>query len=134
VSRSLNFWIFPVEFSPSRPYLEEISGTPISPEIVKWLRPKDSKDFPTLGFPTLPPIIVVVSKEEETYFPSKPIIFSSNTQLFPLFPRNTALVPPVQNPSPPNSPIVHIPMEGANIPRNIMDAIVDDRYTPLVLP
>jgi hypothetical protein len=41
---------------------------------------------------------------------------------------------PVKNPSPPNSPRVYNPMEGTNLPRNRMDAIVAARYAPLVLP
>jgi hypothetical protein len=63
VSRSLNFRSFPVEFSPYRPHLEESFDTPISPEIVKWFKPKSLEDCPTLGFPTPPPpVIVDVSK------------------------------------------------------------------------
>jgi hypothetical protein len=114
--------------------------TPVSPDIVKWFRPRSLEYFPTLGFPTPPPIKVVVSKEGETYFPLNPIPFSSNTQSssenFPSFPspRNTTAVLPVQTPSPPCSPTVHIPMAGANLPRNRMDAIVAARYAPLVLP
>jgi hypothetical protein len=121
VSRSLNFGSFPVEFSPSRPHLEESFDTPVSPEIVKWFRPRSLEDFPTLGLPTPPPVIVVASKEGETSF-------------FPFSPRNTVPVSPVQTPSPPGSPTVHIPMAGANLPRNRMDAIVAARYAPLVLP
>jgi len=45
-----------------------------------------------------------------------------------------ALVLPVQTPSPLCSPTIHIPMAGANPPRNMMDAIVAARYAPLVLP
>jgi hypothetical protein len=74
VSRSLNFGSFPVEFSPSRPHLEESFDTPVSPEIVKWFRPRSLEYFPTLGFPTPPPVIVVVSKEGETYFSFEPHI------------------------------------------------------------
>jgi hypothetical protein len=85
-----------------------------------------------LGFPTPPPIKVVVTKEGGTYFPLNPIPFSSNTQ--PIPPRNTIAVLHVQTPSPPCSPTVHIPMAGANIPRNRMDAIVAARYALLVLP
>jgi hypothetical protein len=108
--------------------------TPVSPDIVKWFRPRSLEYFPTLGFPTPPPIKVVVTKEGGTSFPLNPIQFSSNTQPLPLSPRNTVAVLPVQAPSPPCSPTVHIPMEGANIPINRMDAIVDSRYDPLVLP
>jgi hypothetical protein len=77
---------------------------------------------------------VDVSKEGETYFPLNPILFPSNTHPFPLSPRNTVLVPPVQSPSPHGSPTVHISMVGANLTRNRMDAIVATRYSPLVLP
>jgi hypothetical protein len=126
---------FPVELPPSSLHLEgESFETPVSPDIVKWFRPRSLEYFPTLGFPTPPPIKVVVSKEGETYFPLNPISFSSNTQPFPLSPRNTVAVLPVQTPSPPCSPTVHIPMAGANLPRNRMDAIVAARYAPLVLP
>jgi hypothetical protein len=119
VSRSLNFGSVPVEFSPSRPHLEEIFDTPVSPEIVRWFRPRSSEIFPTLGLLTPPPVIVVVFKEGGTYFPFSP--------------RNTVPVSPVQTPSSPSSSIVHIPMEGANLPRNKRDAIVATRYAPLVL-
>jgi hypothetical protein len=87
-----------------------------------------------LGFPTPPPVNVVVSKEGETSFPLNPISFSSNTQPFPLSPRNTVAVVPIPTPSPPGSPTVHIPMAGANPPRNGMVDIVATRYAPLVLP
>jgi hypothetical protein len=127
VFKSLNFGSFPIEFSPSRTHLEEIFYSHVSPDIIKWFRPRILEDFPTLGFPTPPPFEVVVSKEGETSFPLNPILFSSNTQLFPFSPRNTT-------PSPPVSPRVHIPMEGANPPRNRMDAIVVTRHAPLVLP
>jgi hypothetical protein len=87
-----------------------------------------------LGFPTSPTIKVVVTKEGGTYFPLNPIPFSSNTQLLPLSPINTVAFVLVQTPSPHGSPTVHIPMAGANLARNIMDAIVDAIYSPLVLP
>jgi len=116
ISRSLNFGSFAIEFSPSIYHLEEIFDTHVSPDILKWFRPRSLENFPTLGFPTPPPIKVVVSKEGETYFPSNPILFSSNTQLFPFSHRNIALVSPVQTPSPPGSPTIHIPMAGANPP------------------
>jgi hypothetical protein len=63
-----------------------------------------------------------------------PILFSFNTQPFPLSLGNTAPVPLVQTPSPPGSPKVHILMAGDNLLRNRMDAIVAARYSPLVLP
>jgi hypothetical protein len=77
--RILNFGSFPLEFSPSRPHLEEIFDTPVSPKIVMWFKPGSLEGCTTLGFPTPPPIIVVVSKEGETYFPLDPILNSSNT-------------------------------------------------------
>jgi hypothetical protein len=135
VSRSLDFETFPVEFSPLSPHLEEESfETPISPDIVKWFRPRSLEDCPTFGFSTPPPIKVVVTKEGETSFPLNPIPSFSNTQLFLLSHRNTFVVVPVQTPSPLGSPTVHIPMEGANLCRNRMDVIVASRYAPLVLP
>jgi hypothetical protein len=134
VSRSLDFEIFPVELPPSSLHLEgEIFETLVSPDIVKWFRPRTLEDCPTLGFST-PPIKVVVTKEGGTYFPLNPIPFSSNTQPLLLSPRNTVVVLPVQTPSPPCSPTIHIQMEGVNLPRNMMDAIVAARYAPLVLP
>jgi hypothetical protein len=72
VSRSLNFGSFPIEFSPSRPHLEERFDTPVSPEIVKWFRPRSLEGCPTLGFPTPPPVIVTASKEGGTCFPFSP--------------------------------------------------------------
>jgi hypothetical protein len=70
VSRSLNFKSFLIEFSPSRPHLEEIFNTPVSPKIVKLSRPKILEGCPTLGFPTPPPFIVTTSKEGKLLFPS----------------------------------------------------------------
>jgi hypothetical protein len=135
VSRSLYFEIFPDEFSPSRPHLEEESfDTLISLDIVKWFRPRSLKYCPTLGFPTPPPIKFDVTKEGETYFPLNLIPFSSNTQSLPPSSRNIAIVLHAQTPSPPCSPTVHIQMEGVNIPRNRIDSIVVARYFPLVLP
>ena len=98
-----------------------------------------------MGLPTPPPIKVVVIKEVETYFPSDPIPFSSKTQLLPLkietsqsklplSPKIQATFVPIKNPYPPCSPTVHNPMEGANIPRNRMDATMAARYAPLILP
>jgi hypothetical protein len=110
--------------------LEESFVTPVSHDIVKWFKPRSLEDFPTLGFPTPPPVRIVVSREGKTYFPLNPILFSYDTQSFSLSPRNIAPVPPVQTPSPPGSPAVHFPMAGANPPRNIMVT----RYGPLVLP
>jgi hypothetical protein len=135
VSRSLYFERFHVELPPSSLHLEgESFDTLVSHDIVKWFRPKILEYFPTLGFPTPPPIKVVVSKEGGNCFPFNPILFSSNTQSFPFPPRNTAPVLPIQTPSPPGSPTLHTPMAGVNSPRNIMDAIVAARYSPLVLP
>jgi hypothetical protein len=54
VSRSLKFGSVPVEFSPPIFGLEgESFVTPISPEVVPWLRPRTLGDFPTPGF-TIP--------------------------------------------------------------------------------
>jgi hypothetical protein len=83
-----------------------------------------SEGCPTLGFPT-PPVIIAAFREGENSFPLRSISSS---------PTKIVLVPPVQYPSPPGYPTVHIPMEGANLPRNRMDAIVADRYDPLFLP
>jgi hypothetical protein len=124
-SRSLYFEIFPARLPPSRIHLEgESFETLVSPDIVKWFRPRSLEDFPTLGFPTPSPIKVVVSKEGENSFPLNPISFSSST----------AIVIPVPTPSSPSSPTVHIPMAGANPPRNRMDDIVAARHAHLVLP
>jgi hypothetical protein len=137
VSRSLNFGSFLAELPHSSLELEgESFETPVSLDIVKWFRPRNLEDFSTSGFPTPPPIKVVVSKEGETSFPLNLISFSPNTQPFPLSPRNTTIgvVIPVPTPSSPGSPIVHTPMAGANPPRNSMADIVAARYAPLVLP
>jgi hypothetical protein len=111
----------------------EIFETHVSPNIVKWFRPRSLEYFPTLGFPTPPPIKFDVSKEGETYFPLNPISFSPKTQLFPLCPRNTVAFVPIPTPSPTGSPTVHIPMAGDNPPKNKMTDIVATRYAPLVL-
>jgi hypothetical protein len=135
ISISLDFGIFLVEIPPSSVHLEgESFENLVSPDIVKWFRPRSLEDFPILGFPAPLPIEVVVSKEGETYFPLNPITFSSNNQLFPFSHRNKTAVLPIQTPSPPCSPTIRIPMAGANIPINRMDAIVATRYAPLVLP
>jgi hypothetical protein len=64
VYRSLDFESFPVGIPPSSLRLEgESFETPVSPDIVKWFRPRKLEGFPTLGFPTPPSINVVVSKE-----------------------------------------------------------------------
>jgi hypothetical protein len=63
VSRSLYFESFHVGLPPSSLHLEgEIFETHVSPDIIKWFRPKSLKYFPTLGFPNPPPVKVVVSK------------------------------------------------------------------------
>jgi hypothetical protein len=146
VSRNLDFENFPVEYSSFSPKLKEESfETLASPDVVSWFRLESLEYFPTLGFPTPPPIKIVVTKEEETSFPLDPIPSSSKTQplplkteispsKLPLSPKIKAAVVPVKTPSPPCSPRVHNPMAGANLPRNRMDAIVAARYAPLILP
>jgi hypothetical protein len=88
VSKSLDFENFPVEYSSFSPKLkEENFETLASPDVVSWFRLENLEDFPTLGLPTPPPIKVVVTQEEETYFPLNPIPSSSKTQrLKPLHP------------------------------------------------
>jgi hypothetical protein len=133
VPRSLNFGSFHVDFSPPSLGLEgEIFDTLVSPEIVKWFRPMNLEDFPIMGF-TNPPIKVFVSKEGETLVPLNPIYFSPKTQLSPLYPGNIVPVSLFQAPSSLVSPPDHIPMAGANPPRNRMDSIVVSRYAPLIL-
>jgi hypothetical protein len=146
VSRSLDFENFPVEYSSFIPQVKEESfETLVSPDIVKWFRLESLEDFPTLGFPTPPPIKVTETKKEETSFPLDPIPSSPKTQTlplktetspskFPLSPKIQTIFATVKTPSPPCSPTVHNPMAGANIPRNRMDAIVAARYAPLILP
>jgi hypothetical protein len=135
VSRILNFGSFPVDFSPLSHALEgESFDTPVSPKVVKWLRPRTSKYFPTLGFTTPPPIRVATFTEGKTSVPSNPVGFSPKTQLLPFSPRSTATIVPVPTPSPLGSPPVHVPMAGDNPPRNIMAEILAARYAPLVLP
>jgi hypothetical protein len=53
---------------------------------------------------------------------------------FPPSPRTIVPASPARTPSPPGSPPIHTPMAGENPPRNIMEAIVASRYTPLMLP
>jgi hypothetical protein len=115
VSRTLNFGIVPVEFSPPGFGLEgEIFVTPISPEVVPWFRPRTSEYFPTLGFTTPPHIRVTGFTEKETSAPSSPVAFSSNPLLFPFPPGSSVPVSPARTPSPPSSPPPIIPMAGAN--------------------
>jgi hypothetical protein len=71
------------------------------------------------------PVIVIASREGEDYFTLGPI--SSST-------KNTITVPPVQTPSPPGSPTIHIQMADDNLPRNRMGIVVVARYAPLILP
>jgi hypothetical protein len=106
--------------------------TPLSPEIVPWFRPNAFEYFPTPGFTTSHPL--VVATDREISFPLGPLAFSSNPLLLPFPPKGLVLVSLVRTPSPPNYPPPHIPMAGDNPPRNKMDAIVDTRYAPLVLP
>jgi hypothetical protein len=135
VSRSLKFGSVLVDLSPPRLCFDrEIFDTHVSPEVVPWFKPKTLEYFPTSGFSTPPPIRVASFIEGETSVPSRPVAFSPNPQLFPLSPRNIVPVSLVQTPPPPSSPPFHIPMVGANPPRNRMDTIVVARYAPLVLP
>jgi hypothetical protein len=135
VSRTLNFGSVPAEFSSPGLGLEgESLVTPLSPEIVPWFRPSASEYFPTPGFTTPPPIIVATTTERETPLPPSPPALSPNPLLFP-FPLGSSVpASPVLTPSPLSSPQSHIPMAGANPPRNRMDAIVAARYAPLILP
>jgi hypothetical protein len=105
-----------------------------SPDVVSWFRIENLKYFPTLVFPTPPPIKVVVTQEEETSFPSNRIPSSSKTQMLPLSPKFQDAFVSFKAPSPPPYPAAHNPMVGANIPRNRMDDIVAARYAPLILP
>jgi hypothetical protein len=135
VSRILNFGSVPVEFSPPGLRLEgENLVTPLSPEVVPWSRPRTTKDFPTPGFSTPPPVRVTGFTERETFAPSSPLSFSPNPLLFPFSLESSVPVSPVRTRSPPISPPPIIPMAGANPPRNRMDSIVVARYAPLVLP
>jgi hypothetical protein len=64
VSISLDFEIFPVEYSSFSPQVKEESfETLFSPDIVKWFRLESLEYFPTLGFPTPPPIKVTEIKK-----------------------------------------------------------------------
>jgi hypothetical protein len=131
----LKFGSVPVEFSSPGLGLEgESLVTPISPEVVPWFRPRTLEYFPTSGFTTPPPIIVVVATKWETSVPSSPVSFSSNPMMFSFLPENSVPVSPIRTPSPHSSPPPIIPMEGANPRRNRMDAIVAARYASLVLP
>jgi hypothetical protein len=107
--------------------------TPISPKVSQWSRPRTLEDFPTLGFTTPCPIIIL-SFKEETYTPSSPMTFSPNTQSTLISPRGEVPLSPVQTPYPPSSPPTINHMEGSNPPRNKMDSIVAARYAPLILP
>jgi hypothetical protein len=98
--------------------------------------------------PTPPSIKIVVTKEEETsipleptpsYFKTQPLpvktkISPSNLPPYPKLHIIKVAVVPIKTQSPPCSPRIHNPMAGSNLPRNRMDAIVDARYAPLVLP
>jgi hypothetical protein len=135
VSRIVNFGSFPAEFSPPGLGLEgETLVTPLSPEITPWFIPNASKYFPTLGFTTPPPITIATTTERGTLVPSSPPALSPNPLLFPFPLGSSVLASPILTPSPPSYPPPHIPMVGANPPRNKMDAIVAARYAPLVLP
>ena len=79
VSKNLNFESLPTVFSPPSLGLEgERFDTPISPEFVPWFKPNTSKDFPTLGFTTPPPIRVATFTEEETSVPLSLVVSSPN--------------------------------------------------------
>jgi hypothetical protein len=101
---------------------------------VKWKEISlNLQDFPTTDFTTPPLVIFVAVTEGETSVTSSPSFVSPNTQPFPFSPRRKNPVSPVQTPSPPGSPLVHVQMAGANLPRNMMDEILTTRYAPLVL-
>jgi hypothetical protein len=95
--------------------------TPLYPETVPWHRPRTTKDFPTPAQRKTPADVISLA-------------FSLNPLLFPTPLRDSFLVAPSKNPSPPNSPPPNIPMASANPPMNRMDAIVTARYAPLILP
>jgi hypothetical protein len=123
-----------VDFSPPGMGLEgESLVTSLSPEIILWFRPSTLEDLPTSGF-TPPLIIVATTTEGETHVLSSPLAFSPNPLLFPFPTGSLVLASPVLTPPPPSSSPPHIPMAGANPPRNIMNAIVVARYAPLDLP
>jgi hypothetical protein len=112
----------------------EILVTPLSHEAIPWFRPRTSEYFPTPGFTTPRPIIVVSFTEREIFAPSSPVDFYPNPLLFP-FPHGSSVpVSHVQTPSPLGSPPNIIPMTGVNPPRNIMNSIVVARYAPLIFP
>jgi hypothetical protein len=125
VSRNLILWIFPSYLSPPVLGLEgNIFDTPFSLECVKWKeRNLTLEYFPTLDI-TIPPIRIVVVIEGETFFTFSYSSLSPSANPFPFSPRNTTPVFPVQAPYSPGSPPVHIPMEGANRPRNRMAEIL----------
>jgi hypothetical protein len=79
--------MIPVESPPSGLHLEgESFETPVFPNIVKWFRPRSLEDFPTLGFPTPPPIKVVVSKGGVDFFSLQPHIILLQHSVVSLFP------------------------------------------------
>ena len=83
VSRSLKFGSVPVEFSPPSLALEgESLVTPLSPEVVPWFKPNNSKYFHTSGF-TTPPSITTSTEERETFVPLSPEARSPNSLRFP---------------------------------------------------
>jgi hypothetical protein len=87
VSKTLNFEIFPADFSSPGLFLEgESLDTPISHEFVPWLKPNTLGDFLTHGF-TTPHLVRFVAAKTSIYV-SSPTFFS-NTQLFPFSPRST---------------------------------------------
>jgi hypothetical protein len=76
VSISLDFENLPVEYSSFTPQVKaESLEDLVSPNIVKWFKLEILEDFPTLGFPTPPPIKVYATKKEETYSPLDPFRF-----------------------------------------------------------
>jgi hypothetical protein len=122
VSHFLNFGSVPAEFSPPGLGLEgEILVTPLSYEAVPWRRPRTTEYFPT-------------SAQRKTPVDLSSLSFSLNPLLFPTPLRDSFPMAPLRTPSPPSSPPPNIPMDGANLPLNRMDAIVAARYAPLVLP
>jgi hypothetical protein len=130
VSHFLNFGSVPAELSPLGLRLEgEILVTPLFPEVVLWRRPW------TVEYFTTPPLVTIVATaKREVSTNSSPLAFSLNPPLFPFPPRSSFPIFPVRSPSSPSSPPPNIPMAGANRPMTRMEAIIDARYAPLVLP
>jgi hypothetical protein len=142
LSKKLDFEVFPVEYSTFETELkEETIDIFSSPNIEKCSSLDSFKDFPMLGFSTPLSVKTFSAKEVGTSSPSQTLPSSSKTpptivktKISPLSFSPSPNLHTARSPSPSYLPRIQNRMAVVNPLANRMDAIVDARYAPLVLP